>query len=497
MSNCRIKIGPIEFRGTPGTLATVGLISLSLYIGYRWVKNQDKCAKEHEDDSSLDNGEIDDNRTTESPKTWMDDFHENHKMPPAPPFIQKILDGCPEGYEDAMLFALLAELGALCFSKVRAKYLDKCLHSPSLLVVVEGPFGSGKAKFENVYHTLFERLITKDQNKLACSADHIIQNMGVNTSQSKFYDVTASNLGVHMFVFESEISTAIAVFKKPNGLSYEHLRKAFENGPVYQNNKSKDSVTGMFPVYLNSVFTGTPDAIMKFISKEIEGGTASRFIWTTFPESGRDIASMTLPQGDELEQMREEIDGWNTRYCYSTCGSNDVPCDETQVNLEYVNTALDQWVKFQYDRYESENNSARKDIRTRAAAIAFHCAIVLHMLWGEPTEERPDRQKAVVDMVLYIADYCLERFIQKFGEQHNAQRAANRSAEYVQQGNPRYEIKVKGVPLSVAHEMRQWYQNGVDGHGYNAIIRKWGKYYGKTDPTQIKRLFEELEKLGC
>lgn len=502
-----LRFGPIVYRGSTDGFVKAGLFAVVFYTAFRWVKMKfDKAETPKKgstpdatpnpnnpaNDSSQDPGK-------ETPKTWSELFHETHKMPEAPLFIKKILDGCPEGYEDAMLFALLSELGAMCFSKVRAVYLDGVKHSPSLMVIIEAAFGAGKGKFETAYKVLFDRIIRKDQMKLANEGHpYIIQTMGINTSRSKFYDVTAYNLGVHQFDLESEISAVTEVLKKPNGLSYEHLRKAFENGPVFQNNKAKDAATGLFPVYFNCVFTGTPDAVNKFIGKEIEGGTASRFIWSTFPESGRDIAALHLPEGEELEQMRDQIEEWQDLYCYYTRGNQDIAREETEINLSYMNVALKQWLNFQYDRSVQDGNSARKDVRSRAAAIAFHCAIVLHMLWGQPEEEDAASRKSVVDLTLYIAEYCVERFIQKFGELHNIQREANRSAEFVQAHVPkdRSSVMIKGVPLDVARKMRAWYQKGVDGHGLNAVLKIYGKAYGLTAPNQISRILDELEKQG-
>lgn len=501
----KFKLGPFEFRGNSKTLARVGVITIALYGAYRWIKNEFDDASHSTNESDSETYSIpceitDDSEQSsseEQPKSWSDRFHETHKLPEVPLFIKKILDGCPVGYEDAMLFALLTELGALCFSKVRAVYLDGVEHSPSLLLVIEAAFGSGKGKFETTHQVLFDRIIKLDQDKLANEGKpFIIQTMGINTSRSKFYDVTANNQGVHQCIVESEISVATDVLKKANGLSYEHLRKAFENGPVYQNNKAKDSVAGLFPVFLNAVFTGTPEAVGKFIGKEIEGGTASRFIWSTFPESGRDIATLHLPQGEELEQMRDQIEEWHDRYCYYTQGKQDIAREKTEINLSYVNVALKQWLNFQYDRYVQDGNSARKDIRSRAAAIAFHCAIVLHMLWEQPEEDDTAARKSVVDLTLYVADYCMERFIQKFGELHNIQREANRSAEFVQPQAPTSSVKIKGVPLDVARKMKTWYQKGVDGHGLNAVLKMYGKAYGLTAPNQISRILDELEKLG-
>jgi hypothetical protein len=432
------------------------------------------------------------------PQTWADDFHKNYSMPKLPPFLAQIIQGCPKGYEDAMTMALLTELGALCFSKVRSVYLDRVMHSPSLLSIVEAPFGSGKSKFETLYKCLFERLIEIDNAKLSKGkTNEIIQNIGINTSLSMFYDVTASNQKVHMLILESEIGSVIDALKKQSGLSYEHLRKAFENGLVYQNTKVKDSATGMFPVYLNGVFAGTPDAVEKFIDKEIEGGTASRFIWTTIPENGREIATLNMPQGQDLDKIRDQIDEWHDKYCYHTDNGMDIASDETVIDLCYVNDALEKWLDNQYDLFEMDGNSARNDIRSRAATIAFHAAIIIHMLWGQPTKTEVEKRKAVTDLAIYVADYCIERFIHKFGAKHNLQREANRSAEYVKPEQQKEStVTIKGVPLDVARQMYEWYKPNVDGHGYPAIVKKWGEEYNLKYPNQVCRLFEELKTQG-
>ena len=432
------------------------------------------------------------------PQTWADDFHKNYSMPKLPPFLAQIIQGCPKGYEDAMTMALLTELGALCFSKVRSVYRDGVLHSPNLLNIVEAPFGSGKGKFETLYNCLFERLIETDIAKLSKGkSNEIIQNIGIKTSLSMFYDVNASNQGEHMLILVSEFRAVIDALKKQSGLSYEHLRKAFENGLVYQNTKVKDSATGMFRVYLNGVFAGTPDAVEKFIDKEIEGGTASRFIWTTIPENGREIATLNMPQGQDLDKIRDQIDEWHDKYCYHTDNGMDIASDETVIDLGYVNDALKKWLDNQYDLFEMDGNSARKDIRTRAATIAFHAAIVIHMLWGQPTETEVEKRKAVTDLAIYVADYCIERFIHKFGAKHNLQREANRSAEYVKpEQQEERKVTIKGVPLDDALKMYEWYKPNVEGHGYPAIVKKWGEEYNLKYPNQVCRLFEELKTQG-
>ena len=75
----------------------------------------------------------------------------------------------------------------------------------------------------------------------------------------------------------------------------------------------------------------------------------------------------------------------------------------------------------------------------RMAAIAFHCSIVIHMLYDNPAPANWQKRQKVVDLTLFIADYCIERFLHKFGKAQNLQRRANKEAEYVEDDTPQAE----------------------------------------------------------
>ena len=274
-------------------------------------------------------------------KEWIDCFHANFPMPDysSIKFLASILDGCPDDYKDAMMMSLLSEFGSLCFSKVRALYLDNRLHSPSIQVIVEGEQGSGKGKILHLYECLFGRVIDSDREKLRLqvASDKIIQTAGINISQAKFYEVVANNQGVHSLAVESEITTVENAFKKSNGLSFDFLRKAFHNEPIYLNNKAKGTVHGSFPVFLNYIFTGTPKAIGSLINaKEVEGGTASRICFAVIPEVELMAPFVDFPSGSELNDMQDQIDSWRQKYCFQTVGGKDVACQEHEIYIDYI-----------------------------------------------------------------------------------------------------------------------------------------------------------------
>ena len=375
--------------------------------------------------------------------TWLERFKSLFTMPELPPFLAKIMSGVPHGYEEAMLLHMLSMLGAMCFSKVRALYLDGITHAANLQVIVEGNWGSGKGKFEQLLKVLFSRIVNTSKNKIDLLNDPdnslplIVQTTGIGTSMSKFVDLLAENQGCHMYIFNSEVRALSYDLKKGNGLNFDFLRKAFENGEVCRNNKARDSKNGMFPIYLNYTLTGTPADINASFKKELEGGTLSRIAWTCIPEVERYPEVLRLPEGNELEALKDQIDDWTATYCYQRIpDEGDEAVGEINVDLDYVCKALEEWIDRQYLLAEEEKNPARKDVRMRMAAIAFHCAIVIHMLYDNPTPANRQKRQKVVDLTLFIADYCIERFLHKFGKAQNLQRRANKEAEYVDDDTP-------------------------------------------------------------
>ena len=407
--------------------------------------------KQNSDGRANDDGDInpenDSNEDEEQDKTtWLEKFKSQFTMPELPPFLAKIMSGVPQGYEEAMLLHMLAMLGAMCFSKVRSVYLDGIAHAANLQVVVEGNWGTGKAKFEQLFKVLFSRIISSCKNKIDLLSDPdnriplIVQTTGIGTSMSKYVDILADNQDCHMYIFNSEVRALFYDLKKGNGLNFDFLRKAFENGDVCRNNKARDSKNGIFPIYLNYTLTGTPADINTSFKKELEGGTLSRIAWTCIPEAGRYPGVLRLPEGKELEALKDQIDDWTEAYCYQRIpGEGDEAVGEVNVDLDYVCKALEDWNDRQFQLAEDEKNPARKDVRMRMAAIAFHCAIVIHMLYDNPAPANWQKRQKVVDLTLFIADYCIERFLHKFGKAQNHQRRANKEAEYVEEDTPQAE----------------------------------------------------------
>lgn len=434
---------------------------------------------ESETETSMEDEEADEE--LEAQPSWLGRFMGRFKMPDLFGILKTTIAICPPGYEPAMLLHLLSMFGALCFSKVRAKYLDGLLHAPNLQVVIEGGWGTGKAKFEAIYNLLFARIIDADVEKMNCIVQEddihpVVQTVGLGLTRAKYFEVLFATKGLHLYNFSSEILAVINDLKKQNGLTFEHFRKAFENGKVYQNNMRSKSKSGFFPVFYNYTFTGTPADTEKFISGELEGGTTSRIAFGVIPDAGKDIPSLGTIAEPELEKIRDQIDEWKAKYCYQTIDGEDIIQSETIIDLGYVNDALKVWLDNQFDLSEQEKNPARANARARMATIADHMAIVIAMIYGNPSAKEHAKRKAVVDLTIYIANMCMERFLHKFGDMQNVQRAEAMEAEKVKSG-------AVETPSNVAEDeisdeiVAEWYRLNTreeDRLGYKKIAKEYG-----------------------
>ena len=413
--------------------------------------------------------------------TWLERFMGSFKMPNLLGILKTVIAICPPGYEPAMLLHLLSMFGALCFSKLRAKYLDGILHAPNIQVLIEGCWGAGKGKFETIYKLLFARIIATDVNKMKSIDEFteihpVVQTVGLGLTRAKYFEVLYATEGLHLYNFSPEILAVINDLKKRNGLTFDHLRKAFDNSTVYQNNMRNKSKSGFFPVFYNYTFTGTPNDVSKFICGELEGGTASRIGWGVIPETGKEIPRLGTIAEPDLEKIHDQIDDWKSKYCYQTIGGEDIIQSETVIDLDYVNEALKKWLDEQFDLSEHEKNRARGDARTRMATIAFHAAMVIAMMYGTPSAKEHAKRKAVVELTIYVANHCMERFLYKFGAIQNKQKAEAMEAE-----------KVKAETFNAASTLdkdeitdevvAEWYRlnnlEGEDRLGYKKIAKEY------------------------
>lgn len=504
------------------TALWVFCIGTGVSVGFWLFKNREKIEKffkearnpvieptHTEDAEYVDVVKQEQTAGEQPPKTWSEKFlDEFGPMPELPPILQFVVERSPAGYEVAMVGTLLCAFAALCFSKVRSKYLDGKVHAPNLQVLVEGNWGTGKEKFMTALNALFKRLFERDKQKFLSSSNEgkIIQCAGISATESKFIDIMAKNGEVHVLMVSSEVLAAVNNMRKQNGLTAEYYRKAFDNGEVYRGNKSKDT-QGLFKVFMNYILTGTPGDTEKFISKELEGGTASRICWLAIPDSGRYLEALVFEDEEDLEKYRNQIDEWNQFYCYNHDESSgwDIPAEEHFIDLGYVNDAIKTWIEDDQWHKANENpNDPRIGARGRMGAIAFHFAMVIHMLFRCPGPDMAQSRRKVVDLTIYLANYCMERFLHKFGDIQKVQRELNNLAETVdtpevnqgtQHSSPKSDEELFYGTLSkdIVKKMAEYYDLS-DEIGYGTVVKKFGLPPGEASKKMVSRAIRKWKR---
>lgn len=437
--------------------------------------------------------------------SWFKYYHD--KFPSVlldlPPLIFDFMVECPEGYEEAMLVQLTATLGAICCSRVQAKYLDGFYKRPNLQVIIEAPSGAGKGMFNQLHKALLERRIKVDSENFVDFREKkpILQTIGMAASSSMFTDILAYNRGVHCMAFEPEIKTVLESMKSQNGINHDLLCKAFDNDSVIRMNKDKTAPQGTFQVCLNYVFTGTPDAVENFISRNggIPGGNAARICWCVLPPAGKSIPRLILPGDNSMERIHDTIDQLAEEYSYKVdADGHFVPADMKTIDLNYVNDVLQKWLDNQYDLAIEEGNREREVQRKRFSTIAFQCAIVYHVLYGCPTKKA--EQDAVIDLTLYVANYFMERYLHKFGFIQNQTHAKFEAKELVtvDRGLTKPLSPVQSDPFGGRDRGEVWYEDYMREVSYSDIAARYNDpKITKDVVSSAVRRYREANNLPC
>lgn len=422
-------------------------------------------------------------------REWYETFNLKCPMPEysAIPHINVLLNTSPGDFRPAMLLHLLSMYGALCFSKVRAKYLDGKLQTPSLQVVIEGEQGSCKSVFNDLLKTVFGRVVASDSKKLKNEdAENIIQTIGIETSMVRLLEIMANNKGVHVYMMETEIDAVTERFKKRDNLSTATFRKAFSNEAVTLDNKNtKSSVRGTFPVFFNYTFTGTPKAVDRFFKKEsYEDGTASRVCFAVIPEIGNVMPEFKNLRKDKLATMQDQIGEWREGYCYHTDENGvDVSAKETIIDLSYINDELEKW----RDTMLASNDSAKRNISGRIACMAFRCAMVMHMLAGCSDAKRRNARRQICEFTIYIANYCMERYLYRCSD--------DRCQQFMRMKQSTMPTAYKPKRRLTNEEIEYWYRlhGTMDGNGneigYGTIAKELG-----CSKDDVRNAFKRYEK---
>ncbi len=131
-------------------------------------------------------------------------------------------------------------------------------------------------------------------------------------------NVNGEEMNLHMVTFDSELTNSTKMQKGGGWIDKTAMElKAFHNEEDGQNYANEKSYNGIFQVYWNYVYTGTPDSLKEKVNARTFGsGLATRL--ATIPMPKPSFKLMDLGSAEDLDKADMIISEWanklNTRY---------------------------------------------------------------------------------------------------------------------------------------------------------------------------------------
>ena len=361
------------------------------------------------------------------------------RMPPLPPIFRQWAEIAPDDFKTAVTLCQLPILGALG-SRLRARYLDGKIHSPSFQVSLEAPQASGKSFMVRLVETELAPMIQSDEaqkEKEKEYADKVAEmkllNIKINADNKdeilgtkpqgivRFLPATISITkmlmrlhaakGLHCFAYAEEIDTVHKAYKRGFSSLSELLRVAFDNGRYGQDYASENSFSGDVFVYYNTLFSGTPKAMRRFYP-DVEDGLVSRVLFVTLP----DQFGKPMPVWGELDAKAKQIMDVALERLNEISLVGDEVQPEYMLKLDYLNAELDKWIKAQQIEAVNQEDRTRDIFCRRAAVVGFRAGMLAAFLYGGK-RTTPTVRKNVCQFAIWVANCMLNQHLLRFNIQ--------------------------------------------------------------------------------
>lgn len=356
-------------------------------------------------------------------------------VPHLPPVFREWYNIAPEDFKIPVTLCQLPILGTLG-SRLRARYLDGELHSPSFQVSLEAPQASGKSFVRKLIdyelaslkeHDEMEREKEREYDKkikeinltktkvtaknkeeiIGQRPQTIIRFVPATMSITKLLMRTQSAQGLHLIAFSEEIDTVYKSFKRSFSSLSDALRNAFDNAEYGQDYASENSFSGIVKLYYNTLYCGTPNAMKRFYP-DLEDGLVSRVLFVTLA----DQFGKKMPVWGELDaKAKQTVDVSLERLSEVSLNGDEVQ-PEHEMKMDFVNKALQAWIERQQAIAVKMNDRTRDIFCRRSAVVGFRAAMLAWYLWNE--RNTPTIRKNVSQFAIWIANCMLNQHLLRF-----------------------------------------------------------------------------------
>lgn len=357
------------------------------------------------------------------------------QLPPLPPIIRQMTETAPDDFKPAVVLCQLPILGALG-SKLRARYLDGRMHSPSFQVSLEAPQASGKSFMTRLVEYELGQMIEHDEEQREKEREYDAKIKEIKMLNTKVTTANKNEIlgqrpqslirycspkmsitkllmrmndakGLHLFAVAPEIDTVTKAFKSGFANYSDLLRNAFDNDSYGQDFASENSFSGIVPVYYNTLFSGTPKAMRRFYP-DVEDGLVSRVCFVTLP----DQFGKPMPVWKELsDEQKAIVDPALVRLNDISIQGDDVQPDH-EIKLDWLNKELDRWLKVQQAEAVKDEDRTRDVFCRRAAVVGFRAGMLAYFLYGE--KRTPTIVRNVKGFAIWVANMMLNQHLLRF-----------------------------------------------------------------------------------
>ena len=381
------------------------------------------------------------------------------ELPPLPPLFREFVKIAPPDFKQAVTLCALPLVGTLG-SKLRAYYLDGNLHSPSFQVSLEAPQASGKSFMTRLSHRVLAPLLARDNDGYQVEREYnensralgskltaeqrkemlgpipknIIRCIPPTISSTKMLMRMENARGLHLVAISEEIDTVTKALSNRVSNYSDALRIAFDNGfhgqdyasdnswsgriqlfyntlfsgtPKQMCKFSENSYSGIIPLYYNTLFSGTPKAMRRFYP-DVEDGLVSRVLFVTLPDQfGKPMPVWGELSNKDRKEVEEQIRRLNE---VSIVG--DVVQPDHVMNLDFLNRAMDLWLKEQQKEAVNTGDRTRDTFCRRAAVVGFRAGMLAWFLWDE--KGTPTIRKNVCQFATWVANSMLNQHLLRF-----------------------------------------------------------------------------------
>lgn len=332
-----------------------------------------------------------------------DDEMQLPKLPKLSPIEEMLLSHYPKHLRSQVYMAMLPIWG-MYGTHIRFDYMDGRENSLSFQTAVVGKSSSGKAYAAHLWNTMTKRFQIKDAEERRKADEYLaicnkasddsekpddprprVKLFGDDITTSQMLEYLDNNKGEHALQFTEEVARLSKAKKTIYGDNDDLLCKAFDNGVGGKESKSKQTRNIRIPIFLNTLYCGTPGGMHKFYNNP-EGGLNNRVLFAFMPK----VRMKGFPH---YESLTEQEEAWFDEVCDSLWNAG---MDGRKVRLPWLEKTI-MMLKNKWDKEDDENpDEVWYDLGKRALVVAMRAGVLQWFLRGCPTDEKVLREIAKV-----------------------------------------------------------------------------------------------------